>query len=158
MEKYNVLHKNKWKQVSALTFLLNFLWWYSLFNIQKLENYLFEIKNWFTVIFVLLGHIFNCSNSSYTIGHTTFYHLYSVYRLHRKYVISENNTLYFFMDWVLKNIYTLDNKMLWFVSSICDDQAKSVLSRWHSIFSFLHDLKLHHISYILLKIPLKSDI
>ncbi len=45
----------------------------------------------------------------------------------------------------------VDNNM-WY------NQAKSVVSRWHSILSFLQDLKLHHISYILLKNPSKSDI
>ncbi len=34
------------------------------------------------------------------------------------------------------------------------DQAKSVLSRWH-ILSFLHNIKLHHISYIFAKNPIK---
>ncbi len=59
----------------------------------------------------------------------------------------ENQT-YLLADW---STYWLGKKVL--VKSYMWYQAKSVLSRWHSIFEFLH-----HKSYILLKISSKLDI
>ena len=55
------------------------------------------------------------------------------------------------LDW-RQFFFNFPVRFLWY------DQAKSVLSWGHSILSFLHDLKLHHKSYILLKTPSKSYI